>query len=207
VKSLLDGIAGVTSTQIGNLVSPSTVLTTVSQVDPIKAYFSITEREYLQMTEGARGGNWVRKANNYPLQLTLATGKVFDHPGKILFADRQVNSQTGTILIVGSFANPDALLRPGQFGRIRARTGVQHNALLVPQRAVSELQGRYQVAVVDPANKVSIRTVEVGARVGPLWIIQSGIAPGERVVTEGTSKIRDGATVRPELEKVSSEGA
>jgi membrane fusion protein, multidrug efflux system len=206
VRSLLDGIAGVANTQIGNLVSQTTVLTTVSQVNPIKAYFSISEREYLQFSQGARSGDWLHKANASPLQLTLTTGEIYTRPGQILFADRQVNSQTGTILIVGAFPNPTAVLRPGQFGRVRAHTGTQKNALLIPQRAVTELQGRYQVAVVGPDNKVSVRDVQVGPRVAQLWIIQNGLNPGDHVVTEGVSKVKDGATVQPQLEKINTEG-
>ncbi len=206
VRSLLDGIAGVANTQIGNLVSQTTVLTTVSQVNPIKAYFSIAEREYLQFSQGARSGDWLQKANASPLQLTLTTGEVYTHPGRILFADRQINNQTGTILLVGSFANPTAVLRPGQFGRIRARTSIQRDALLVPQRAVTELQGRYQIAVVGADNKVNIRDVQVGPRVAQLWIIEKGLTPNDRVITEGISKVKDGATVQPQLEKVNTEG-
>ena len=206
VRSLLDGIAGVANTQIGNLVSQTTILTTVSQVNPIKAYFSITEREYLQFSQGARSGDWLRAANATPLQLTLTTGEVYPHSGRILFADRQVNNQTGTILLVGSFANPTAVLRPGQFGRIRARTKIQKDALLIPQRAVTELQGRYQIAVVGADNKVSIRDVQVGPRVAQLWIIEKGLNPGDRVVTEGVSKVKDGTTVQPQLEKINTEG-
>lgn len=198
VRSLLDGVAGIASTQIGNLVGPSTVLTTVSQVSPIKAFFSISETEYLQLTGSGRAGQWLEIANRTPLQLTLADNSVFNQPGRILFADRQVNNQTGAILTVASFPNPKGLLRPGQFGRVRARTGVLHDAVLVPQRAVSELQGRHQLAVVNADNKVEIRTVEVGQQLGTLWIISSGVHPGERVVTEGIAKVRDGATVNPQ---------
>lgn len=207
VRSLLDGVAGVATTQIGNLVSQSTVLTSVSQVNPIKAYFSITEREYMQFTDAAQKQDWLRRANASPLQLTLATGDVYKQPGRILFADRQVNNQTGTILLVASFANPGGILRPGQFGRVRGLTRTQRNALLVPQKAVSELQGRYLIAVVGSDNKVSIRPVEVGPRFGALWVIEKGVNAGDRVVTEGVSKVRDGAPVKPETEKISAEGA
>jgi RND family efflux transporter MFP subunit len=207
VHSLLDGIAGIATTQIGNLVSQTTVLTTVSQVNPIKAYFSITEREYLQFSQAPANGDWLTRANKASLQLTLSNGDVYGHTGRILFADRQVNSQTGTILIVGTFANPSAILRPGQFGRIRAQTSIQKNALLIPQKAVSELQGRYQVAVVGPDNKVNIRNVTVGDRVGELWIVKDGLNANDRVITEGISKVKDGATVTPEPEKAGTEGA
>ena len=200
VRSLLDGIAGIATTQIGNLVSPTTVLTAISQVDPIKVYFSISEQEYLSLAgriHAASGSDFLRTAGGVPLQLTLADGSIYRQSGRILFADRQVNPQTGTITIVGAFANPGNLLRPGQFGRIRALTSVQKGALLVPQRVVSELQGRYEVAVVGPHNHVTLRNVEPGERVGQLWVISSGLHPGERVVSEGTSQVSDGEVVNP----------
>ncbi len=202
VRSLLDGIAGIANTQIGNLVSQSTVLTTVSRMNPIKVYFSISEQEYLSLAgaieNGAQNVDLLRVKNPVKLELTLANGNVYPRQGRVLFADRQVNSQTGTILLVGAFANPGNLLRPGQFGRIRAMTAFNRNALLVPQRAVSELQGRDQIAVVGSDNKIGVRTVEMGDRVGEMWIVNSGLKPGERVVSEGTSKVRDGEVVNPQ---------
>lgn len=199
VRSLIDGIAGIASIQIGNLVSPITVLTVVSQVDPVKVYFSISEQEYMALAAKLKTGSadLLRAGSGVPLELTLSSGAVYPHAGRIVFADRQVDPQTGTIRIVGAVANPGNVLRPGQFGRIRAMTGFRKDALLVPQRAVAELQGRYQVAVVGTDNKVSIRNVEVGERVGPLWIVSSGLNPGDRVVTDGTMKARDGALVNP----------
>jgi membrane fusion protein, multidrug efflux system len=189
VRSLISGIAGIAATQIGNLVGQSTLLTTVSQVNPIKVYFPISEQEYLRVAG--------KFTSPVPLQLTLADGSVYPHPGKIAFANRQVDQQTGTIRMVGLFANPGNLLRPGQFGRLRARTALRQNALLVPQRAVSELQGRYQVAVVSADNKVAIHTVKLAERVGEMWIVESGVNPGDRVISEGISKVRDGMTVNP----------
>ena len=210
VRSLLDGIAGIATTQIGNLVGPSTVLTAVSQVNPIKAYFPISEQEYLQVSEkihpGA-SGNWLRNAESVPLQLTLTNGTVFGHHGHIVFADRQIDPQTGTIRVVGSFPNPGNVLRPGQFGRVRAETGIRKGALLIPQRAVSELQGHYQVAVVASDNKVSIRNVTVGERVGELWVINNGLKAGDHVVSQGVIKVRDGAPVVPKPDNSKSEGA
>jgi membrane fusion protein (multidrug efflux system) len=201
VRSLIDGIAGIATTQIGNLVGPTTVLTAVSQVDPIKVYFSISEQEYLALAGRMRtsaGPDLLRVSSAVPLQLTLANETIYPHQGRIVFADRQVNSQTGTIRIVGAFANPGNVLRPGQFGRIRAMTAMRKGALLVPQRSVTELQGRYQVAVVGADNHVSIRTVQVGDRVGQTWIVSGGgVKAGDRVVSEGTSKVRDGSVVRP----------
>lgn len=200
VRSLIDGIAGIASIQIGNLVGPNTVLTTVSSVDPIKSYFSISEQEYMALAAKLRAGSrgLLSEGSDVPLELTLSNGSVYPHPGKIVFADRQVDPQTGTIRIVGAFANPGNVLRPGQFGRIRAMTGFRRGALLVPQRAVSQLQGRYQVAVVGVDNKVTIRNVQVGERVGELWIVTEGLNPGDRVVTDGTMKVRDGMMVTPQ---------
>jgi len=200
VRSLIDGIAGIAATQIGNLVGPTAVLTAVSQVDPIKVYFSISEQEYLSLASRIRPGGGVdllRDNSDVPLQLTLSNNAIYPHAGRIVFADRQVNSQTGTIRIVGAFPNPGNLLRPGQFGRIRAVTTMKRGALLVPQRSVTELQGRYEVAVVGPDNRVKIRAVQVGERVGPLWIIDSGVQKDEKVVSEGTAKAADGTLVTP----------
>jgi membrane fusion protein (multidrug efflux system) len=200
VRSLISGIAGLAQTQIGNLVSTTTVLTTVSQVDPIKAYFPLSEQQYLQFSAKAKPGaaaNFLQRSNTIPLQMSLNNGTVYPHPGRFVFADRQVNSQTGTIQVAAAFPNPGNLLRPGEFGRIRARTGVNQGALLVPQKCVTELQGRYQVAVVTPDNKVSIRNVLTGDRVGSDWIIKSGVKAGDRVVSEGLEKVRDGSAVNP----------
>jgi membrane fusion protein, multidrug efflux system len=199
VRSLIDGIAGIASIQIGNLVGPNTVLTTVSSVDPVKAYFSISEQEYMALSAKLKSGSHdlLSAGSDVPLQLTLSNGSIYPHPGKIVFADRQIDTQTGTIRIVGSFTNPGNVLRPGQFGRIRAMTGFRQNALLVPQKAVAELQGRHQISVVGADNKVTVRNVEVGDRVGELWIVTSGLNAGDRVVTDGTMKARDGMTVAP----------
>jgi membrane fusion protein, multidrug efflux system len=208
VRSLVDGIAGIAATQIGNLVSQSSILTTVSQVNPIKVYFSISEQEYMSLADkiktGVPGTDLLRVKNPVPLQLTLANGTIYQHSGRILFADRSVDPRTGTIRIVGAFANPGNILRPGQFGRITALTSLQQNALVVPQRAVSELQGRYQIAVVGPDNKIGIRTVQVGDKVGELWVIQSGVQPGDHVVSEGSAKVRDGEKVTPQEDKLTA---
>ncbi len=196
VRSLVDGVAGQATTQIGNLVGPSTVLTAVSQVNPIKAYFPISEQEYLRIADKIKPGiDLLRSRNPVPLELTLANNTVYRFPGRILFADRQVDPSTGTIRIVAAFNNPGNVLRPNQFGRIRAVIAVEKQALLIPQRAVTELQGRYQVASLTPDNKVSVRSVEVGNRLGQMWIVTKGLQAGDRVVSEGTSKVRDGASV------------
>jgi membrane fusion protein (multidrug efflux system) len=201
VRSLITGIAGQAQTQVGNLVSPSTTLTSVSQVEPIKVYFAISEQEYLALTGRVKAegkSDLLSSANAVPLRLTLANGSVYPYPGRIVFVDRQVNTQTGTIRIAGSFPNRDNLLRPGQFGRIRAEAEVRRGALLVPAQAVNELQGSYHVAVIGPHNTVHIRNVTLGPEIGSDWIITSGIRPNERVVTEGILKLRDGMQVLPQ---------
>jgi RND family efflux transporter MFP subunit len=197
VTSLVDGIAGIAQTQIGNLVSNTTVLTSVSQVNPIKAYFSISEQQYMVSQGGGKSGPQKDAWKGVKLKLVLSDGSTFQHEGSFLLADRQVDANTGTIRVVGSFPNPNNLLRPGQFGRVLAEMGTQKSALLVPQRAVTELQGSYQLAVVDRDNKVSIRPVKVGPSVGKLWIIQDGLNAGERVIVEGLQKVKDGTVVTP----------
>jgi RND family efflux transporter MFP subunit len=198
VVSLVDGIAGINTVQVGNLVGPSTVLTAVSQVSPIKVYFPISEQEYLRMADGSPGSvDFLTHASRIPLQLTLADGIAYPHPGRIIFADRQVNTQTGTIQIVGEFPNAKNLLRPGQYARIQTPTGNITGALLVPQAAVNQQQGTYQVTVVGGDNRAQLRTVQVGPRVGTLWVITAGLKPGERVVAVGAEKAKEGELVNP----------
>jgi RND family efflux transporter MFP subunit len=199
VLSLIDGIAGINTVQVGNLVGPSTVLTAVSQVSPIKVYFPISEQEYLRFADGGAPGtvDWLTHASRIPLQLILADGTTYSYPGRIVFADRQVNAQTGTIQIVGEFPNPKNFLRPGQYARIRALTGYLPKASLVPQAAVNQQQGTYQVTVVGVDNHAQLRTVEVGPRVRALWVITSGLKPGERVVAVGAEKTKEGELVNP----------
>ncbi|MGI8770940.1 MAG: efflux RND transporter periplasmic adaptor subunit [Acidobacteriaceae bacterium] len=200
VRSLLNGVAGQAATQVGSLVSPSTVLTTVSQVQPIKVYFAISEQEYLALSRQAKArgaSDLLHSSSRVPIQLTLSNGGVYPEKGYVVFVDRAVNAQTGTIRIAAAFPNRQSLLRPGQYGRVRAQTDIHRDAMLVPQRAVTELQGNYQVAVVDTGNKVHIQKVEVGQQVGQDWLITSGLKPGERVVTEGNGKLAEGMTVKP----------
>src|SRR5271166_1954545 len=195
----IDGIAGQAQLQVGALVNLSSgPVTSVSTVDPIKVYFTVGEPQYLAWrkrfpTETTR----LAADKNLHLELILADGSTYPHEGAFYFADRQVNEGTGAIKLAGLFPNPDNILRPGGYGKVRAAVRLQQNALLVPQRAVSELQGSYQVAAVDDANKVSIRTVKVGDRVGNQWIIAEGLKPGERVVAEGVQKVRPGMQVNP----------
>ena len=199
VVSLIDGIAGITTVQVGNLVGQSTVLTAVSQVSPIKVYFPISEQEYLRMADGGGPGSvdFMSHASQIPLHLNLADGSAYPHPGRIIFADRQVNTQTGTIQVVGEFPNSKNLLRPGQYARVQAPTGNIRGALLVPQAAVNQQQGAYQVTVVGADNRTQLRTVQVGPTVGTLWVITSGLKPGERVVAVGADKVKEGGLVNP----------
>jgi RND family efflux transporter MFP subunit len=197
VKSPVDGIAGIAQVQIGNLVNPTTVLTSVSQINPIKAYFSISEQEYLHYGERINAETQKEApANGPPFDLILADGSVYPYRGTGLLTNRQVDITTGTIQVVCSFPNPQNLLRPGQFGRLRAAPDIRRDALLVPQKAVSELQGTYQLAVVGTESKVSIRAVKLGDRVGPMWIVESGVKPGELVIVEGLQKVQNGSTVK-----------
>jgi membrane fusion protein, multidrug efflux system len=195
----IDGIAGQAQLQVGALISSgSGPVTSVSTVDPIKVYFTVGEPQYLAWrkrypTETSRQA----ADKNLRLVLILADGSTYDHTGTFYFADRQVNEGTGAIRIAGLFANPGNVLRPGGYGKVRAVIRVEPDALLVPQRAVTELQGGYQVAVVDDEDKVSIRSVNVGDRVGSQWVIAKGLKPGEHVVAEGVQKVRPGMQVKP----------
>jgi len=198
VTSLINGIAGIAQVQIGNLVGPASVLTSVSQVDPIKAYFTVSEQEFTDFHRRFPTQESVEEQRKHiPLQLILADGGTYEHPGAIYFADREVNPATGAIRIAGVFPNPNNLLRPGAYGRVRASVKTVNGALLIPQRAVTELQGTYQVAVVESDDKVRIRPVTVGERVGKMWIVTDGLKAGERVVVEGLMKVRDGGAVKP----------
>jgi RND family efflux transporter MFP subunit len=196
VTSLVSGIAGIARVQIGNLVGPSSILTSISQVDPIKAYFTVSEQVFMDFHRRFPTEQSVEEQRKrIPLQLILGDGSIYEHPGTISFADREVNAATGTIRIAGVFPNPNNLLRPGGYGRVRLSARTATGAMLVPQRAVTELQGSYQVAIVGSDNKVSIRPITVGDRVGKLWIVTDGLKAGERVIVEGLLKIRDGAVV------------
>ena len=200
IISPIDGIAGIAKAQVGDLVSPAgDALTTVSTVDPIKVYFTLSEQEYLVFTRRSpTPQGWDAANRNLELELVLADGTTYPERGRFFVADRQVDEKTGAIRLAGIFSNPGNTLRPGQYGRVRAVTSVKEGALLVPQRAVTELQGSYQVAVVGADNKVGMRTVKVGERVGTMWVIEDGLQPGETVVAEGTQKVRPGAAVNPQ---------
>ncbi len=199
IISPIDGIAGIAQAQVGNLITTtSPPLTTVSTVDPIKVYFTLSEQQYLNFTkrnliEARRGASVVQ----IELELILSDGSTYPEKGSFFFADRQVDQKTGAIRMAGIFPNPGNVLRPGQYGRVRAVTATKPDALLVPQRAVSELQGSYQVAIIGADNKIEMRTVKVSERSGSQWIIEDGLKAGETVVVEGTQKIKPGAVVNP----------
>jgi membrane fusion protein (multidrug efflux system) len=192
VTSPIDGIAGIARAQLGNLVGPGSVeeLTTVSTVDPIKVYILMSEQEYLKYVQNGR-----EHGQQMPLELILADGKVHPYAGSFAFADRQVDVKTGTIKVAALFPNPGNVIRPGQFARVRAQTTIKKGALLVPQRAIMELQAGYQVAVVGPDNKVAIRPVKTGEQLDSLWVVDEGLKPGERVITEGLQKVKQGTVV------------
>ncbi len=198
IASPIDGIAGAANAQMGDLVGTpqARMLTTVSTVDPIKVYVPISEREYLQVV-GKTKEEKKADAEKTTFELILADGSTWPQEGTFSFADRQVESQTGTIRVAILFPNPDNTLRPGQYAKVRALMQTEKGALLVPQRAVGELQGRHQVAVVDSDNTVTIRGVTVGERIGSLWVVREGLAAGDRVVAEGTQKVGNGIKVTP----------
>ena len=196
VTSLVDGVAGIAQVQIGNLVGPNSHLTSVSQVNPIKVYFPVSEQEYLRASRLSGSGEPLNLFDSSP-ELILANGAAYPHAGKILWTDRQVDSSTGTIRLVAAFPNPGNKLRPGQYGRVRIQTGTKKQALLVPQSAVKEIQGGYQVAIVGPDNKASMRTVKASEKVGTLWVIEEGLQPNDQVVVEGLDKVKDATPVVP----------
>lgn len=197
--SPIDGIAGIAQQQVGALVSPASgPVTTVSTVDPIKAYFTVSEQQYIDFHRRySTQASLDAERKQLKFELTLGDGTVYPHIGTFFFADRQVSQSTGAIRVAATFPNPGNVLRPGQYGKVRASTRTQQGALLVPQRAVSELQGNYLVAVVEPGNKIAIRTVKPGLRTGNLWIIDEGLKAGEVVVAEGVQKMRPGIQVNP----------
>jgi membrane fusion protein (multidrug efflux system) len=198
IASPIDGIAGVAQAQVGDLVSTSSgVLTTVSTVDPIRDYFSVSEQEYLALQKRFSGST----KDHWKLQLILADGSTYSHEGEFYFADRQVNQNTGAIQLAALFPNPGNVLRPGQYGKVRAVVRTQQNALLIPQAAVTEQQGNYQVAVVDKSGRVAMSSVRIGERAGTMWVIQDGLKPGDKVIVEGQQNLRPGTTVQTKLFK------
>jgi len=199
ILSPVDGLAGIALGQIGDLVSASSgLLTTVSTINPIKVYFNVSEQSYMDFWRNYTSSN--TDQTNLELQLILSDGKPFPEKGKFYLADRQVNANTGTLQIAGLFPNPQLLLRPGQYGRVRAQTETRTNTILVPQRAVAELQGTYQVVIVQTQNNTNtthLKSVKVGPQIGANWIIENGLAAGDRVVVEGTQQAKQGTIVNP----------
>ncbi|MDD2658633.1 MAG: efflux RND transporter periplasmic adaptor subunit [Methylococcales bacterium] len=198
IASPISGVAGISKAQLGDLVGPGSannVLTSVSQVEPIRAYLGLSEQQYLQFAR--EKVNHDQRQEPIPLELILADGTTYPYGGKFYFADRQVDVNTGTIQVAVLFPNPGNLLRPGQFAKIRAVIKTETGALLVPQQAVTQLQSKFQIAVVDSGNTVGIRLVKPGERVGSLWIINEGLKPGDRVIVEGLQKVRNGMKVSP----------
>jgi membrane fusion protein (multidrug efflux system) len=197
IISPIDGIASIATGQIGDLVGPNTgELTTVSTIEPIKAYFNVTEQAYINFTKlfvTDRDRN--ERLGKLEIDLILANGEFYPLKGRIYASDRQISPTTGALRIAGLFPNPNGALRPGQFGRVRIKFDIANGALLVPQKAVGELQGKYQVAVVDAENKVHIQPIRVGERTGTLWIVQEGLKPADRVIVEGLQKVREGTLV------------
>ncbi len=204
VTSLVDGVAGIAEVQMGNLVGPNSRLTSISQVDPIKVLFPVSEQEYLRAKHLSSGEQPMNLFDSSP-ELILADGTVYPHKGKILLTDRQVDANTGTIRLVAAFPNPGNILRPGQYGRVRIETGMTKKALLVPQSAVKEIQGGYEIALLGPDNKAIIRPVKAGEKVGSMWVITDGLRPGDQVIVEGVSKVKDGTPVVPKTVNLQGE--
>jgi RND family efflux transporter MFP subunit len=205
IHSPIDGIAGVANSQIGDLVGPTTKMVTVSQVNPIWAYYNVSESTFLsfapQVTGVISGKVSAKTVKHTLVEYIQANDEPYPQKGTIIYVNRQIGTQTGTIQMAAEFPNPDAVLRPGGFGSVRIATGVNKGALLVPQPAVIEVQGNYQLIVLTPDNKATFRPVKMGERVGPNWIVSEGLKPGERVVVEGIQKVQQFAAAAPELIK------
>ena len=203
VYAPIDGVAGNSNSQVGDLVGTSTKMTTISQVDPIWAYYSVSEAQYLSKAElisrVVRGDK--QAAASIPVEYIQANDQVYPQKGKIVLVNREIATQTGTIQLAAAFPNKDGILRPGGFGRVRIQTGLNENALLVPQPAVIEVQSQYQIIVLTPENKAVYRPIKVGERVGPNWIVTEGLKPGERVVVEGIERLRMFAAAAPQMAK------
>jgi RND family efflux transporter MFP subunit len=208
VRSLIDGVAAMATAQIGDLVTPQSLLTTVSQIDPIKAYFALSEQEYLRIAKQLNQKEPSQELwqEGTQLTLTLADGHEYPQTGRFLAADRQIDPSTGTIRISAVFPNPDHILRPGQYGKVRADTQQIKDALLVPQRAVTELQGAAQLRVLGANDTVVLRTVTLGSRVGNRWVVARGVEPNERVLLD-SPQVREGTVVKPTLQAPLAEQA
>lgn len=209
VRSLITGVAGQATIQVGSLVNAQSVLTSVSQLDPIKVYFSIGDSEYLALTKraGAGGSDLLHGASRIPLTLTLSNGEVYPQKGHVVFVDRQLDSQTGAIRVAASFPNPGNILRPGQFGRVSAETAVLHDVVLVPQVAITELQGQQQVYTVAANNTVHVNDVTLGPQHGDSWVVESGLPGGSVVIIDNLQKLREGAPVSPQFARLQVAGS
>jgi membrane fusion protein (multidrug efflux system) len=199
MTSPIDGIVGISKAQVGDLVNPQTVMTTVSTVDPIRVTYGISEREYLRLAASINRANYATTRQGPVLDLVLDDGSVFPHKGQSLLADREVDARTGTMTMRGFFPNPGHVLRPGQYARVRAAMETKTGALLVPQRAVMELQGGYRVGVVGADGKVEIRAVEPAEHAGGLWVIEKGLKAGEAVIVTGLQYVKPGMTVKAKI--------
>jgi membrane fusion protein, multidrug efflux system len=202
VYAPIDGVAGNSTSQVGDLVGTATKMTTISQVNPIWAYFNISESQYLdrahmisKIVMGDRGGA------NLPIQFIQSNGETFPEKGKIVLVNREVATSTGTIQLAAAFPNKGGILRPGGYGSVRIQTGYHDNALLVPQPAVIEVQSEYQIVVLTPENKAVYRTIKVGDRVGPNWIVTDGLKVGDKVVVDGVQRLQMFAAAAPQLAK------
>ncbi len=201
----IDGVAGIAQAQVGDLVNTTTLLTTVSQLDPIKVSFPISEKEYLHFAGRINAReNGTAAGGGVPFELILGNGTVYAHHGHFYAANRQIDAQTGTIQIQAIFPNPEDLLRPGMYAKIRAQIGVRRDALMVPQSAVFEIQGQYEIATVGTDNRIMIHSVKPGKKVDALWLIDQGVNPGERVVTDGVQDVKNGMQIRPVLARKAS---
>ena len=202
VRSLISGVAGQATVQVGNLVSPQSVLTSVSQLNPVKVFFSISDSQYLSLTHQASSGgstDLLSRASKIPLSLVLSTGEVYPQKGHIVFVDRQMNAQTGAIRVAAAFPNPANLLRPGQFGRVRAETETRRNAIVVPQSAVIELQGIQQIYIAGADGKAHVVPAKLGPQYGNNVIIEDGVPAGSQVITDNLQKLREGSPVKAQV--------
>jgi membrane fusion protein (multidrug efflux system) len=197
IASPIDGLIGMTQAKVGDYVGQlpnPVVLDTVSNIEEVLARFSVTERDYLEMMRKI-GPPDTRKTRFDDVELILADGSLYEHRGAIDFADRQINPTTGTLNVQATFPNPERLLRPGQYARVRVILETRQGALLVPQRAVQELQGQQMVSLVSADGTVETRTLQMGPRIGSLWLVEKGLAAGDKVILEGAQKVKPGAKV------------
>jgi membrane fusion protein (multidrug efflux system) len=200
VRSPIDGLAGIAQTRVGNLVSPNSVLTVVSTIDPIRSSINISERQYLDVAERINHANEPRYANERSIELLLIDGRVYPYQVRRVIVNRQIDPSTGTLLIQALFPNPGNILRPGMFAKVRVRTGIKRDVVVVPERAVQELQGQHQVGVIATDGRVQIRSVKLGWQTDHSYVVESGLVAGERVIVEGLQNVQPGAKVNAQEE-------